>query len=358
MSKTYVYTDLLKLTEAILAKCHGYSAKEAAITAYVLVEADARNIPSHGVSRLDFYRKNIQGGFAKPGAEPSIAWETPASLVIDGNDGIGPYITSWSVDKMLEKAKQTGTAFCAVRNSNHYGIAGLWAEKIAQNDMIGMAFTNTRTCGIPTFGRERVLGTNPIAVAIPETGGRVFLLDMATATVAHGKVEVYDRRKKPMPQGWAVDENGVGTTDATAFEKLFYSNPRYGGHLFLGGEGEVSGGHKGFGLGLLVELLCSGLSLGMSSLDTFQQGKGSGITHFFGAISLNLFGEADALKSHVAGILDDIRTGEKARGHDRIYIHGEKEAEARDLAMKEGIVIDDATCALLDAFAKEGEIAD
>jgi LDH2 family malate/lactate/ureidoglycolate dehydrogenase len=299
MSKIYSYDDLLKLTRNILSRRYNYSDKEADITARVLVEADARGIPSHGVSRLDFYGKNIAGGFARAGEEPTIAHETPCSLVVDGHDGVGPYISEWSVKRLLDKAHQTGSAFCAVRNSNHFGIAGYWAELIAKNDMIGMAFTNTRTCGIPTFGRERVLGTNPIAVAIPESpenGYGIFLLDMATTTVAHGKIEVYDRRKKPMPEGWAVDENGKGTKDATAFEHLFYHNERYGGHLFLGGEGEESGGHKGYGLGLLVELLCSGLSLGASSLHTFQKGQGSGITHFFSAMRLDLFGEADALK--------------------------------------------------------------
>jgi LDH2 family malate/lactate/ureidoglycolate dehydrogenase len=356
MAKVYTYDELLDLTENILLKCYSYSQAEAAITAKVLVEADARNIPSHGVSRLDFYRKNIQGGFAKPGAEPETVWETPVSLVIDGHDGIGPYIAEKSVKRLVEKAKLAGTAFCAVRNSNHYGIAGFWAEEIAKNDMIGMAFTNTRTCGIPTFGRERVLGTNPIAVAIPESaenGYGIFLLDMATSTVAHGKVEVYDRRKKPMPRGWAVDENGASTTDATAFEHLFYHNERYGGHLFLGGEGEESGGHKGFGLGLLVELLCSGLSLGASSLKTFQKGKGSGITHFFGALRLDLFGEPKTLRAHIGTIINDIRRGETAAGQERIFIHGEKEAEARIKALKEGILLDDATCVLLDSLVKE-----
>ena len=356
MSKTFSYNGLLKLTETILLCSYGYSEKEAAITARILVEADARGIPSHGVSRLDFYRKNIQGGFAKPGAEPEIVWQTPVSLVVDGHDGVGAYISDWSVGKMIALAQQTGTAFCAVRNSNHFGIAGFWAEEVAKNNMIGMAFTNTRTCGIPTYGRERVLGTNPIAVAIPEDEGKFFLLDMATTTVAHGKVEVYDRRKKPMPPGWAVDEQGVGTTDATAFEHLFYTNPRYGGHLFLGGEGEESGGHKGFGLGLLVELLCSGLSLGMSSLSTFQKGNGSGITHFFGALRLDLFGDPRALRAHISDILNPIRRGEKAQGQDRIYIHGEKETEARARALQEGIFIDDATCTLLDSLAKEAEI--
>ena len=355
MGKTYTYDELTRLTAEILAKIYGYSAAEAGITAEVLVEADARGIPSHGVSRLDFYMANLKGGFTKPGAQPEAVYQTPCSLVVDGHAGVGPYVTAWAVEKMLDKARAAGSGFCAVRNSNHYGIAGYWAERCAAAGMVGMAFTNTRACGIPTFGSERVLGTNPIAVAIPEAdvagdGSGVFLLDIATTTVAHGKVEVYDRRKKPMPEGWAVDENGCGTTDATAFEKLFYANPRFGGHLFLGGEGEESGGHKGFGLGLLVELLCSGLSLGVSSQYTFQPGSGSGTTHFFACFRLDLFGPAPEIRAHIHEILQNVRDSRKAAGHERIYIHGEKESEARKSALEHGISLDDATCGLLEGL--------
>ncbi|MDR2020959.1 MAG: Ldh family oxidoreductase [Treponema sp.] len=356
MKDTYTCDELIKLTEALLISLCGYSAAEARITAEVLVEADARNIPSHGVSRLDFYRGNLKGGFAKPKTEPEIVCETLSSLVVDGRDGIGPYIADFSVKRMLAKAEKQGAAFCSVRNSNHFGIAGFWAEKAARKDMIGLAFTNTRTCGIPTYGRERVLGTNPLCAAIPcgpEDNPRIFMLDMATTTAAHGKVEVYERRKKPMPAGWAVDDKGAVMHDATAFEKLFWENPRFGGHLYLGGEGEESGGHKGFGLGLLVELLCSGLSLGTASYDTFQPGRGSGITHFFGAVRLDLFGGVPALKAHIAGILDHIRNGAKAEGQERIYIHGEKETEARSLALKNGISLDEATCKMLESLRAE-----
>lgn len=353
MSMKLSYERLTTLTESILTKGYGYSPEEARLTARVLAEADARNVPSHGVSRLDFYRKNMQGGFARPGAEPEVVWQTPCSLVVDGHDGVGSYVSDWSVRRLIEKAKGAGTAFCAVRGSNHYGMAGLWAEQIAGEGMIGMAFTNTRTCGIPTHGRQRLLGTNPIAVAIPEADGRIFLLDMATTTVAHGKIEVYDRRGKAMPLGWAVDERGRGTTDATAFERLFYADPIRGGHLFLGGEGEENGGHKGYGLGLLVDLLCSGLSLGASSLNTFRPGRGSGIAHFFGAIRLDLFGEPRELRAHIGTILRDIRESETAEGQSRVYIHGEKESEARARAMREGVPIDDATWGLLASLCAE-----
>ena len=351
MSCTIEYGPLIGVTKGILEK-FGYPSKAAQITAEVLVEADARGVPSHGTARLDFYWNGIQGGFSVPDAEPRVVKETPVSLLVDGSNGVGPYITDFAVSRMLDKARVSGVAFCAVKDSNHYGMAGLWAERAAKEDMVGMAFTNTRTCAIPTFGRERIFGTNPIAVAIPEVSGRSFMIDMATTTVAHGKVEVYDRRKKPMPQGWVVDEEGHGMTDATAFEKLFWENPRYGGHLFLGGEGEESGGHKGYGLGLLVELLCAGLSLGKWSLHTFEKGSG-GIAHFFGAFKLDLFADAQEVKEHIGEILREVRESGKAEGHDRIYIAGEKEAEMRQDSLKNGIFLDDATCEIINGFARK-----
>jgi L-2-hydroxycarboxylate dehydrogenase (NAD+) len=175
------------------------------------------------------------------------------------------------------------------------------------------------------------------------------MLDMATTTVAHGKIEVYERRDRDMPLGWVVDERGVGTTDTKAFQKLFWSKSPDGGHLFLGGEGEENGGHKGYGLGLLVDLLCAGLSMGRWSLHTFS-GVGSGIAHFLGAIRMDLFGDPAEIKRHVASILEEVRNSHLAEGQDRIYIHGEKEAEARIMAMERGIDLDEATCELLNDY--------
>jgi LDH2 family malate/lactate/ureidoglycolate dehydrogenase len=342
MTKRVSYNDLLNLTGSLLEKGYGYSRDEAQITATLLVEADARGISSHGVARLVFYRQNLDQGHARPGVEPRIVWETPVSVVVDGQGGIGCHIADFAVKKTIEKARLAGVCYASVRNSNHYGIAGYWAELIAREQMIGMAFTNTYIAGVPTFGNLRVLGTNPIAVAIPEADGRIFLLDMATTTVTHGKVELYDRRRQPMPLGWVVDEKGREITDATSFEKTFYQS-NFGGHLYLGGVGEESGGHKGFGLALLVELLCSGLSLGQSSRLTYLKGGNGEVAHFFTALRLDLFGTPDDLKSHMGQILQAIRESGKAEGQERIFIHGEKEAESRAQAMAQGVFLDKAT---------------
>jgi LDH2 family malate/lactate/ureidoglycolate dehydrogenase len=342
MSSLIPFQRLQSLTESILRAGFGYDAEEAEITAILLVEADARGIPSHGVSRLAFYRANLDAGHCRPGVEPEVVWRTPVSMVVDGRAGVGPLVASRCVDLVVEAAEATGVALCAVRNSNHYGIAGYWAELMAKRGLIGASLTNTYIAGVPTFGLSRLLGTNPICVAIPEDHGRIFMLDMATTTISHGKVELYDRRGKAMPKGWVVDERGVEASDATAFEKTFYQTS-LGGHLYLGGAGEESGGHKGYGLALMVELLCSGLSQGLCSPLTYAKGGAGGVAHFFAAARLDLFGEPGASGSHVGGIHQRIRDGARIPGHDRIWIHGEKEAEARAKALAEGVYLDGAT---------------
>ncbi len=348
------YDSLAAYTAAVLAKL-GYSDAEAQTTARTLVEADARGVPSHGVARLSFYESNIKAKAAFPGAEPEVVHETPLSLVVDGHNGIGPYLAEFTMTRVVEKAKTVGVGFGAVRNSNHFGMAGLWAEKATAEGFMGMSFCTTRVSSIPTFGRERIMGTNPVCFAIPTAGKTPFMLDMATTVVAHGKVEVYERRDKAMPLGWAVDENGVDTADTHHFQSLFRSDQPLGGHLFLGGAGEELGGHKGFGLGLFVELLCAGMSMGSWSNDSFR-GNGAALSCFFGAIRTDLFGDADAIAGHVEYILEGVRSSAKAEGQDRIYIHGEKEAEARARALTEGVALDDATWTMLRDYATRFEL--
>jgi L-2-hydroxycarboxylate dehydrogenase (NAD+) len=345
------YEQLISYTKTVLEKL-GYPKEQADVTAWTLVEADARGVPSHGVGRLPFYETNIKAGFVFPKAEPEIVFETPLSLVVDGHNGIGPHISKFAMTRVLEKAKNVGAGFAAVRNSSHFGMAALWAEMAPAQGYIGMSFTNTRICSVVTFGRERILGTNPICFAIPTAGKTHFVMDMATTTTAHGKVEVYERRKKTMPLGWCVDEAGNDTSDTMAFQNI-YRTSRFGGHLFLGGASEELGGHKGYGLGLLVDLLCAGMSMGTWSRDTFSKIEGCKVAHFFGAIRTDLFGNAAQIAEHVESILREVRKSTKAKGHDRIYIHGEKELEAKAISMVEGVQVDEDEWNMLDSYAEK-----
>jgi L-2-hydroxycarboxylate dehydrogenase (NAD+) len=344
------YEELLSYTKTVLEKL-GYPKEQAEVTAWSLVEADARGVPSHGVGRLPFYETNIKSKFVFPDAKLEVVHETPLSLVVDGHNGIGPYLAKFTMTRVIEKAKSVGAGFGALRNSSHFGMAALWAEMATAAGFIGMSFTNTRICSVVTFGKERILGTNPICFAIPSAGKTPFILDMATTTTAHGKVEVYERRNKPMPIGWVVDENGDDTSDTIEFQKLYRSTNPHGGHLFLGGAGEELGGHKGYGLGLFVDLLCAGMSMGAWSKETFSKTEGCKVASFFAAIRTDLFGNSAEIAAHVESILQGVRNSAKAKGHDRIYIHGEKEIEKHAESMVEGVPLDEVEWKMLDGYA-------
>ena len=346
------YQELSSFTQKVLEKL-GYPKEQAEVTAWALVEADARGVPSHGVGRLPFYEGNIKSGFVFPDAKLEVVHETPLSLVVDGHNGIGPYLAKYTMNSAIEKAKKVGAGFGALRNSSHFGMAALWAEMATAEGFIGMSFTNTRICSVVTFGRERILGTNPICFAIPTSGKTPFVLDMATTTTAHGKVEVYERRKKTMPIGWVVDENGKDTTDTIEFQKLYRSSNPNGGHLFLGGAGEELGGHKGYGLGLFVDLLCAGMSMGAWSKETFSKTEGCKVASFFAAIRTDLFGNPKEIADHVESILDGVRNSNKAEGHDRIYIHGEKEIEKHAESKVDGISLDEVEWKMLAGYAEK-----
>ncbi len=345
------YQELSSYTQQVLEKL-GYPKEQAEVTAWTLVEADARGVPSHGVGRLPFYESNIKSKFVFPEAKLEVVHETPLSLTVDGHNGIGPYLAKYTMNQAIEKAKKVGAGFGALRNSSHFGMAALWAEMATNEGFIGMSFTNTRICSVVTYGKERILGTNPICFAIPSAGKVPFILDMATTTTAHGKVEVYERRNKPMPLGWVVDENGNDTSDTIEFQKLYRSTNPNGGHLFLGGAGEELGGHKGYGLGLFVDLLCAGMSMGAWSKETFSKTNGCCVASFFAAIRTDLFGNAKDIADHVESILEGVRTSNKAAGHDRIYVHGEKEIEKRAESMVDGVSLEDTEWKMLAGYAE------
>lgn len=327
------FEELVKISAAALQRA-GFPADKSEEAARVLVEADSRGIRSHGVVRLTRYLSEAKQGFIRPEAEPEVVFETPVSLVVDGNRGLGQHVSIFAMERCIEKAEASYICFATVRNSNHFGIAGYYSELAQKKGMIGISMTNTYPLVVPTFGREAMLGTNPIAVCIP--GTRVpFHMDMATSVVPRGKIEVKLRAGQPIPEGWAVDENGSRTTDSEAVIHNFNTHS-YGGILPLGGEGEGFGGHKGFGLATLVDLLSAGLSLGQMSRDTYTD-QGGGVCHFFGAIRVEAFGDAQAIRAEVQDIMDRLCASPRSSGKDKIYFHGEKEMAARANSMKDGV---------------------
>jgi L-2-hydroxycarboxylate dehydrogenase (NAD+) len=331
------------------------------IAADVLVAADLRGVDSHGVARLRRYVDFLRNGMATAHPQVTVVAETPTTAVIDAGAGLGHPVSRRAMEKAIQKATEYGCGFVTVRNSNHYGIAGYYAMMALEHDCIGMSMTNASVLVVPTFGRDAMLGTNPIAVAAPAHRERPFVLDMATSTVPRGKLEVYNRLEKSIPLGWATDETGTPTTDTRRV--LENSKKRAGGGLLpLGGAGELLSGHKGFGLALWVDIFC-GVLAGATYADLVyprtEDGKPlpSQIGHFFGAWRVDAFRPVDEFKAAMDDLQRRLKGAPKAEGEIRIYIHGEKEYEEAERRAREGIPLNPKVAVDLRAVAEELAVA-
>ena len=331
--------------------------EDAKVTADNLVLADLRGISSHGVARLRRYVKGLQDGVMLADPKIEVVQETTTTALIDGGAGLGQPVSARAMRMAIQKAREAGAGFVAVRNSNHYGIAGYYALMALKEEMIGISMTNAAVLVVPTFGRDAMLGTNPISVAAPAGEERAFVLDMATSTVPRGKLEVYDRQEKPLPLGWATDERGVATEDAGKVLKNLLARAG-GGLLPLGGAGEVMGGHKGYGLALLVDVLC-GVLPGAGYANTIYPKTAEGkplpanVGHFFGALRVDGFRPLDEFKATMDDIIRRLKGSPKAEGEERIYIHGEKEFEMEDERRVKGVILHPKVIADLQGIADE-----
>lgn len=335
----------------------GVPPSDASVTADVLVQADLRGIDSHGVARLKRYVDGLRGGVMKPRPRPRVVAEAPATVTYDADAGLGQPIGAMAMRKAMEKAAILGAGFASVRNSNHYGIAGYYAMMALEKDMIGISTTNADVLVVPTFSRNALLGTNPIAVAVPAGQSRPFVLDMATSTVPRGKLELYSRLDKPMPLGWATDEHGRSMPDAARVIRNLASRSG-GGLLPLGGEGDLLGGHKGYGLALLVDILSSVLAgAAYANLVYPRSPDGEALPanlgHFFGAFRIDAFRPAEEFKRDMDDLFHRIRSAERADAAERIFIHGEKEFETAAERQKHGIPLHPKVAAALAQLGGE-----
>lgn len=316
----------------------GVDSSDARIVADILVAADLKGFSSHGVSRLKRYVEGIKTGAIEPVAKIKVVKETPVSALIDGGNGLGQVVAYKAMKKCIEIAEKTGVGFVGVRNSNHFGIAGYYSTMALEKDMIGISLTNARFSVAPTFGVGPVLGTNPISVAVPTGGPFPFVLDMATSIIQRGKLEVLERENEEMLSGWAIDENGKTLTNPQKVTEDIVT--KKAALLPLGGIGEELGGHKGYGLGLVVDILCAcftGANYGLH-LSRFKKG-GYNLGHFLGAIKIELFRPLDEFKKTIDSMFKEIKDSKKFPGKERIYIAGEKEFEMENRRKKEGIPV-------------------
>ena len=320
----------------------GFTSDAAAQITDVLLLADLYGVASHGMQRLVRYHRSIEKDCIKVNAKPEIVFETPVSAVIDGHAGMGQLVSIFAMNKAIEKAKQVGMAFVTVRNSNHFGIAGYYSKMACDAGLIGISATNSQSIMVHTGSREAILGSNPIAFAMP-ADPIPFWFDAATTVVPKGKLEVYNKADKPLKAGWAADENGVECTDAEHALKCI-DRIGLGGILPVGGAEEASGSHKGYGFSMICELLCSIMSQGATSNHHVRkQGEGAGTCHAFIVIDPAIFGDAQALRENLSVFLQELRDAKRADENVPIYTHGEKEAIAYEEHMKNGIEVDIST---------------
>jgi len=337
----------------------GLSEEDAHITADVLVSADLRGIDSHGVARLRRYVNGLRDGMMLPRPDVRVVTETPTTALIDAGAGLGQPVSYRAMKRAIQKALEVGAGFVVVRNSNHYGIAGYYAMMALERDCIGFSATNASVLVVPTFARDAMLGTNPIAVAAPAGEEWSFVLDMATSTVPRGKLEVYSRLENPLPLGWATDETGSPTTETVQVLANFKGKKQGGGGLLpLGGAGELLGGHKGYGLSLMVDVLCgvlSGAAYANLVYPKTPEGKPlpSNIGHFFGAWRVDAFRPVGEFKAAMDNLQRRLKGAPRAEGRARIHVHGEKEYEEAERRSCDGIPLNAKVEADLRALADE-----
>ena len=325
----YIPFDLLECFIKDVFTRLGVPEEDAKTAAEVLITSDKRGIESHGIARMkDFYYDRILNHTLNPVTKIGIVKDGFTTAVIDGHDGLGHVIAKKAMGIAIEKAKKYGMGMTAVRNSNHYGIAGYYAMQAVKEGMMGMTGTNARPSVAPTLGVENMSGTNPMTFGFPTDEEFPFVYDAATSLIQRGKVEICQRTGKKMPEGWVVDHNGMPMTDPGAvLEALIKGQAAL---TPLGGIGEENSGYKGYGLAMAVEILSSAFQRGaflkaLSGLDPAGGKTYCHIGHFFMAVDMSCFTELDIFKKTAGDMLRQIRASMKAPGQERIYTAGEKE---------------------------------
>jgi LDH2 family malate/lactate/ureidoglycolate dehydrogenase len=325
----------------------GVAERDAELVAEVLVAADLRGIRSHGLARVPYFLVRLERGVIEASPRMEFTTHTPTTGLLDAGNGIGIVAADRAMSEAVTMAGMHGSGFVVVKDSSHFGYAGFWAERAMRAGLIGISMSNSGGRVAPTFGSSAILGTNPLAVAIPAgTGGTDFLLDMATSAVAVGKVETALREGRSPEDGW-LSSTALPTLDANGV--LSFDAPL----LPLGGEGTERGGHKGYGLALLVELLCG--ALGGTGFQARIDGA-TGVSppamgHFMGAIRVDGFRDAGLVQEDMEATFDLIRRSPKTPGQDRIYIHGEPESLAEERNRVEGIAVGPTVMERLDEWA-------
>lgn len=353
MEQVFAYNLLQQFTlHTFLAM--GCPEADAQLATNVLLSADLRGIDSHGIARLSGYWRLYEAGRINPKPNVRVVHETPSTAVVDGDKGLGLVVAPKAMQVAIDKATNVGSGWVSVKNSNHFGIAGYHAMMALQHDMIGWAMTNASALVTPTFSKEKMLGTNPICVAIPAGEQPAFVADFATTTAANGKLEILQRKNAEAPLGWVQNADGEATTDANALKK--------GGALLpLGGDRE-HGSHKGYALGSIVDIfsaVLSGASYGPwappfpAYVPMPDNMPGEGLGHFLGAMRIDGFRPADEFKQHIDNWITRFKNATPSNPEQPVLVPGDPEREMEAIRATQGIPLVEAVVQDLAALSSK-----
>ena len=337
MQTHYSYAQLFDFTRSIFLSI-GCSDKDALLASEVLLSADLRGIDSHGIARLSGYVRLYEAGRINPRPSFKILHETLSTATLDADAALGLVAAPYAMELAIQKAKACGSGWVSVQNSNHFGIAGYHAMLAQQQDMIGIAMTNASALVAPTFSKERLLGTNPIAVAVPAGKEAPFVADMATTTAANGKLEILQRKGTDAPAGWIQDKDGNATNNAHALKS--------GGALLPLGSDVEHGSHKGYALGSVVDILSgvlSGANYGPwvppfpAYVPMPEQQPGKGIGHFLGAMRIDAFQPAAQFKVQMDQWLSRFRNATPVSDQEKVLVPGDPERKMETERRQNGI---------------------
>lgn len=337
----YKYEDLLQFVKDIFSRI-GTPVHDIDQVSRFLVQADLRGIDSHGIARLSGYVRLWEQGRMLTNVTPEVIHETPSTATIDGKKGIGMKVGHMAMDLAIEKAQQCGSGWVAVKNSNHFGIAANFSLMALEHNMIGIAMTNASALVSPTFSKDRMLGTNPICYAFPSKNEAPFVADFATTTAANGKLEILQRKNQNTPLNWVQDEHGQSSNDAHILKK--------GGSLLPLGGNTTTGGHKGYALGSIVDILTgvlSGASFGPFAppfpayvpMPSYMPGEGLG--HFFGAMRVDGFRPIEDYLEKMDEWLSTFRKATPIDPHQPTLIPGDIERQFENDRLENGIPVID-----------------
>ncbi len=353
---TFTEEKLRTFTERVFLSM-GCSTQDALLAADVLLKSDLRGIDSHGVARLNGYVRLWEKKRINSRPNIKVVHETATTATVDGDGGLGLVVAPFAMKLAIEKAEIYGTGWVAVKNSNHFGIAGYHSLLAVEKDMIGISMTNASPLVAPTFSSERLLGTNPMCYAFPAGKYPPLIVDMATAAAANGKLEIAQRAEQPIPEGWAQDKNGKGTTNPNEL--------KLGGSLLPLGSDKEHGSHKGYGLSATVDILSavlSGANYGpwvppfVAFLDPPTDPVGEGIGHFVGAMRIDGFRPKEDFKEHLDNWIKRFKASSTIDPDKKVIIPGEPEYNFEIERRKSGIPLVNSVVADLNILAEKFNI--